>query len=259
MKRVRMRGVRPNMSWLELGTRIMKVDLLHPSIQNVARGATRRGLKWQAYRISEVSKYGGRQDYGQWLWVPKANLIGHVSIAPPGSGGFIGKGDKPYYHAVKWSRAHPLARTLKEVWHAYHWGTYERGKIRRYGSSISSAPEFAHWLEAREAATREGRTIAPYKEWSAEMSEPFHATWLRARRNPKRRSTRRNPVRLYWRYGTKVRTTAAIRWHGLYIPKGTLGKVTRMLDGGDAAHVEFDDGRKYGSFSCFVHELRVVR
>lgn len=184
MTRDRTRGVRRNMSWMELGTRIMKVDLLHPSIQNVARGATKRGLKWQAYRLVEVNKYGGRQPYGQWLWVPKANLIGRVDVAPPGSGGFIGRGDKPYYHSVSWARPHPLARNLKEVWRAYNWGTYQRGKIRRYGGSISSAPEFAHWLEAREVATREGRTIASYDEWSKAMSEPFHATWLGARRNP---------------------------------------------------------------------------
>lgn len=181
MKRVKTRGVRRNMSWLELGSRIMKLDGLHEVIRNVARGATRRGMKWYAYRMTEVNKYGGRQTWGQFIWVPKARLIGHLEVAPPGSGGFIGHG-KPVYHSVRWERPHPLARTIKEVWDAHIWGTYHKGKIRRYGGALSVAPEFAHWLEAREVAEREGRKIQPYKEWRDEMSEPFHSTWWRAGR-----------------------------------------------------------------------------
>jgi hypothetical protein len=254
------RGVRKNMSWLVLGKRIMKLEKLHHTIQNVVRGALKRGLKWQAYNIIEEDKYRHRQPYGQWLWIPKAGLIGHVSIAPPGSGGFIGR-DKPYYHSVRWSRAHPLARDLKEVWRAYNWGTYERGKIRRYGGTLSSAPEFAHWLEAREVAKREGRSIASYDEWSKEMSGPFHSAWLRARRNPKGRHPRRNagfPKMSYQPYGTKVVTTRPVRWHGLHIPMGTTGKIERMLEGGEAVHVKFDDP-KYGSFSLFTYEVRVIK
>jgi hypothetical protein len=173
--------VRKNMSWLELGSRIMKLDKLHSTIQNVARGAIRRGMKWFAYRVTEVDKYGGRQPYGQWLWIPKANLIGHVSIAPPGSGGFItGQGSKTIPFSVSWSRPHPLARTVKEIWYAYNWGHSRRGKLQRYGSrDISLAPGYEHWLEAREIAKREGRTIAPWDKWRSEMSEPFHSTWWR--------------------------------------------------------------------------------
>jgi hypothetical protein len=175
-----MRGARRNMSWLELGSRIMKLDSLHEAIRNVAWGASKRGLKWYAYRMTEVNKYGGRQPWGQFLWVPKAKLIGHLEVAPPGSGGFIGCG-KPFYHSLRWDRPHPLARNIKEVWHAHNWGTYQKGKIRGYGfAGPSNSPEFAHWLEAREVAQREGRKIAPYEEWSKEMSEPFHSTWWRA-------------------------------------------------------------------------------
>lgn len=189
-----MRGARRNMSWLERGSRIMKLDRLHPSIQNVARGASRRKLKWVAYRVIEVDKYGNRKPEGQFLWIPKANLIGHVSIAPPGSGGFLGR-DKPFYHAVHWHRPHPLARNIDEIWDVFNWGTYRKGKIRRYGSlSPSSAPEFAHWLEAREVAEREGRKIAPWREWQKEMSEPFHQTWL-MHRHSKGNPGQRRPMR----------------------------------------------------------------
>lgn len=177
-----MRGARRNMSWMELGSRIMKLDSLHEAIRNVARGATRRGLKWYAYRMIEVNKYGGRQPYGQFIWIPKANLIGHLSVAPPGSGGFLGR-DKPFYHSVHWERPHPLARNIKEVWDVHNWGTYRKGRIRRYSSEVpslspSQSPEFAHWLEAREVAEREGRKIAPFREWQKEKSDAFHEAWL---------------------------------------------------------------------------------
>lgn len=58
--------------------------------------------------------------------------------------------------------------------------------------------------------------------------------------------------------GSKVKTTKAIDWHGLHIPKGTVGEIVRMLEGGAAAKVKFDDGRKYGSFDCWADELRIV-
>ncbi len=261
-----MRGVRRNMSWLELGSKITKLDLLHPAIQSVARGALRRGLKWHAYRMVEVNKYGGRQQYGQFLWVPKANLIGHLEVAPPGSGGFIGHGPKPVPHALRWERPHPLARNIKEVWNAHQWGTYQKGRIRRYGGSLSSGPEFAHWLEAREAAEREGRTIPPYREWSKEMSEPFHSVWWREgwtskgrppARNPRRRA-RRNagwPKHPFLRYGTPVVATQPIRWKDVRIPKGARGKVLRMLDGGEGVHVDFG---RYGTMQCLAYEVRPV-
>lgn len=194
MRRVRTRGVRRNMSWLVLGARIMKLSGLHPSIQKVASGATRRGMKWYAYRMIEEDKYRNRKPAGQFLWIPKANLIGHVSIAEPGSGGFLGY-DKPTYHSVSWDRPHPLARNIKEVWDVHQWGTYRKGKIRRHGGGkddVSNAPEFAHWLEAREVAEREGRTITPYRQWQEEMSEPFHSTWLRTWKTSKGRPAR-NP------------------------------------------------------------------
>ena len=210
--------VRKNMSWFELGSKITKLEKLHPTIQNVARGALKRGMKWIAYRLVEVDKYGHRQPYGQWLLVPKANLIGRVDVAPPGSGGFItGPGNKTIPFSVSWARPHPLARDIKEVWHAYNWGHSRRGKLERYGSrDVSNAPHYEHWLEAREVARREGRTIASYDKWSSEMSEPFHSTWWRqgedfrhrraglertnwkARSNRGRRAprgVRRNPVR----------------------------------------------------------------
>jgi hypothetical protein len=57
--------------------------------------------------------------------------------------------------------------------------------------------------------------------------------------------------------GTKVRTTKRIQWHGLDIPKGSVGAVTRMLEGGAAASVKFDEP-KYGSFDCWADELRRI-
>jgi hypothetical protein len=184
------------MSWLELGPRIMKLDRLHEAIRNVARGATKRGLKWYAYRMIEVNKYGGRQPYGQFLWVPKANLIGHLEVAPPGSGGFVGHGDKPISHAVSWDRPHPLARDIKEVWDAHQWGDFRRGKLRRYGrTDLSNSAQISHWLEAREVAEREGRSIKPFREWRDEMSEPFHSAWWRASQRSKGNPGRRGPAR----------------------------------------------------------------
>jgi hypothetical protein len=199
--------VRKNMSWLELGSRIMKVDLLHPTIQNVARGATRRGMKWFAYRMTEVDKYGGRQPYGQWIWIPKANLIGHVDVAPPGSGGFIRAKGPNVQYAVQWERGHPLARNVKEVWHAYHWGHSRRGKLQRYGGSdVLNSPMYEHWLEAREIAKREGRTIQPWDKWRSEMSEPFHHAWW-----ARGRTSKGNPGRGRRCDGCRRRTTVRQR------------------------------------------------
>ena len=65
-------------------------------------------------------------------------------------------------------------------------------------------------------------------------------------------------VRRYIPYGTKVLTTKRVQWHGLNIPKGTPGKVVRMLEGGDGVRVEFDNGSKYGSFDLWIGEVRVV-
>jgi hypothetical protein len=211
------------MSWLELGSRIMKLDSLHPTIQNVARGALRRGLKWQAYRMIEVNKGGQRQPYGQWLWVPKANLIGRVDIAPPGSGGFIRAKGPNVEYSVQWSRSHPLARNLKEVWHAYNWGHSRRGKLERYGGrDVWNSPSYEHWLEAREVADREGRKISSWDQWSREMSEPFHSTWWREFRTSKGRSPGQNPRRRC--DGCKRATTVHQRmdWPGVRTSSGKL-------------------------------------
>jgi hypothetical protein len=222
MRKVKTHGVRRNMSWLELGSRIMKIDLLHRTIQNVARGAGRRGMKWFAYRLTEVDKYGGRQPYGQWLWIPKANLIGHVSIAPPGSGGFIQASGPNLQYVVQWERGHPLARTVKEVWHAYHWGHSRRGRLQRYGGGdVSNAPLYEHWLEAREVAKREGRTIPSWDEWSKEMSGPFHHAWW-ARGRTSKGNCGKNPGRRC--DGCKRATTVHQRmdWPAVRTPSGKL-------------------------------------
>jgi hypothetical protein len=75
---------------------------------------------------------------------------------------------------------------------------------------------------------------------------------LRKRLNP----TVLGDAKTYLPSGTKVRTTKAIHWHNLHIPKGAVGLVDRMLEGGAAARVKFDD--RYGSFDCWADELRVV-
>lgn len=239
MRKVRMRGVRRNMSWFELGSRVMKIDNLHPTIQNVARGATRRGMKWFAYRLVEVDKYGHRTPYGQWLWVPKANLIGRVDVAPPDSGGFIRAKGPNIQYAVSWERGHPLARNVKEVWEAYNWGHSRRGKLQRYSGDVSIAASYEHWLEAREVAKREGRTIAPWDQWRSEMSEPFHSTWWRQgedfrhrragleRTNWKVRSNRGRPAGQNPRRrcdGCKRATTVHQRmdWPAVRTPSGKL-------------------------------------
>lgn len=59
--------------------------------------------------------------------------------------------------------------------------------------------------------------------------------------------------------GTKVRTTKRVQWHGLDIPKGTVGEVVLMLEGGEAVRVKFDDGRRYGSFDVWANEIQVVK
>ncbi len=55
--------------------------------------------------------------------------------------------------------------------------------------------------------------------------------------------------------GTFVRTKKAIHWHELSIPRGTIGVIKRIENSGNAALVKFDDGRKYGSFVCWIREL----
>ena len=69
----------------------------------------------------------------------------------------------------------------------------------------------------------------------------------------RKRRSRRNPLS-YIPYGTSVKTTKAIHWHGLHIPKGAIGKVERMLEGGEAARVDFGD--RYGKFDVWVNEIR---
>lgn len=199
-RKVKTRGVRHNMSWMELGTRITKIALLHPILRTKAEAALKRGLKWQAYRLVEVNKYGGRQQYGQWLWIPATGLIGNLDIAPKGSGGFFGAGRSIVHHAVSWGRAHPLARGIKEVWHAFNWGHSRRGKMSRYGGQdIVNSPNYEHWLEAREVAEREGRTIKSWDAWRSDMSSEFHEPWLRRhldtekRMEGLRRSSHKNP------------------------------------------------------------------
>ncbi len=54
--------------------------------------------------------------------------------------------------------------------------------------------------------------------------------------------------------GTQVKLRKAIHWHELHIPKGTRGTIVSVV-GGNAAKVRFDDGRKYGSFDCWIREL----
>lgn len=54
--------------------------------------------------------------------------------------------------------------------------------------------------------------------------------------------------------GTFVKLKKPVQWHGLYIPRGTIGVIKR-IEGNNAAYVKFDDGRKYGSFVCWIREL----
>ena len=58
--------------------------------------------------------------------------------------------------------------------------------------------------------------------------------------------------------GVKVRTTKPINWHELRIPKGTLGTV-QSIEGRGAALVRFDNGSKYGSFTCWAKELKIAK
>ena len=55
--------------------------------------------------------------------------------------------------------------------------------------------------------------------------------------------------------GTSVKLKRAIQWHGLNIPKGAVGVIMRIDGRGTSAMVKFDDGRKYGSFECWIREL----
>jgi len=57
--------------------------------------------------------------------------------------------------------------------------------------------------------------------------------------------------------GTKVKTTKSVRWHDLHIPRGAAGRIVRMLEGGEAARIMFDN-EDYGSFDLWVNEFRPV-
>ncbi len=59
--------------------------------------------------------------------------------------------------------------------------------------------------------------------------------------------------------GAKVRITKVINWHDLSIPKGTQGVIKSIEGDGKAALVRFDDGRKYGSFVVWAHELKLSK
>jgi hypothetical protein len=54
--------------------------------------------------------------------------------------------------------------------------------------------------------------------------------------------------------GAYVRTTKAINWHELTIPKDALGSITSVGQGGKSVVVKFH--KKYGSFECWADELR---
>jgi hypothetical protein len=55
--------------------------------------------------------------------------------------------------------------------------------------------------------------------------------------------------------GTSVRLKKPIHWHGLHIPRGTIGQIISVDGRGTSAMVRFDDGRKYGKFECWIREL----
>lgn len=55
--------------------------------------------------------------------------------------------------------------------------------------------------------------------------------------------------------GVTVKTKKPIRWHELVIPIGARGVIKKVESGGTVAIVQFDDGRKYGTFECWFSEL----
>lgn len=173
------RRYRKNLSWLILGKRINRAVDLHPILARKVAAARKRGLHWQAYRMVEEDKYRGRKPAGQWLWIPKARIIGHLELPAPGDTFVGGK-----QHSITWSRAHPLARNLKEVWFQHQWGHSRRGKMERWGpEDFGPTPYYEHWLEAREVAEREGRKMPPFKKWRARLGEEWHWTWYRGTRS----------------------------------------------------------------------------
>lgn len=52
-------------------------------------------------------------------------------------------------------------------------------------------------------------------------------------------------ARLYIPTRTRVKTTKPIRWRDLRIRKGATGEIVRMLEGGLAARIKFDNGIEF--------------
>lgn len=239
---------RTNLSWLVLGRRITKVDALHGKIAPKARAAAARGMKWRAYRTVEEDKHGHRRPWGQWLWIPKAGVVGHLEL-PPSGGTFVG-GER---YALRWRKAHPLARSAREVFDqlAQWTGAGEWRRTRKGRRAFEHpAPTYDHWLEAREAAEREGRKILPYRQWRDEVSEAWHWRWYQAGGERRREAgTAVNPRR--WR--TPGYSGPALRYFTLWDrrrqlfsaatgkrvewPKGTV-RFLAYLKGGEQAVFE---------------------
>lgn len=233
------------MSWLILGGRITKIDALHPVLQRVARAALKRGLRWQAYHLVEEDKYRNKRPAGQWLWVPKARIIGHLEL--PSFGTF--EGGRKY--AIRWSRSHPLARSLKEVWQIHQWGDPQlrRWARRRGPRTPYPAPSYEHWLEAREVAEREGRTIAPFEKWREELSSAWHWDWYQSGSSLLRRQrTSTNPRRR-----KPGRLVGYVRVYSARVVTASLKKSIACLKRARLRfHVDFN--HVAGRFELWVHK-----
>jgi len=248
------------MSWTEVGTEVRKAELLPPKFQALVAAARKRGDRWRAAHLVEANKYGGRKRIGFIIWIPSPEILGTAQTG-------LFAGETSVKTAYRFSRSHPLARSLKEAHHADAFTGWKRKGFRSHG-----LPTFAHWLEYRAIRERAGKGYHGFKFWQTGMWRRWRdpmarrgwpkypgAVYKEPHSNPRRsRRVRKNagwPKHPFLAYGTLVRATQPIRWRDVRIPKGALGKVLRMLDGGEGVHVAFD---KYGTMQCLAYEVRPV-
>lgn len=157
MKQVRTRGVRHNMSWTEVGTAVRKTSLLPPKLQALVEAARRRGHKWYAAHYIRADKGGERRRIGFIIWIPKPEILGtsHTGLCV---------GETKVKTSYRFTRSHPMARSIKEAHHADVLSGWERKGFRSHGY-----PTFVHWMEYREIRERAGKTAHGYQFWRAAM------------------------------------------------------------------------------------------
>src|ERR1700687_205025 len=158
MKRVRMRGVRRNMSWTEIGTAVKRVATLPPKFQALIAPACKRGHKWYAALYIRADKGGAKRQFGYALWIPKPEILAYST-----TGLFVGESHEKT--VFRYARSHPLARTLKEAHHADVFSDWKRKGFRSHGY-----PTFVHWLEYREIRKRAGKGSHGFEFWRAGMA-----------------------------------------------------------------------------------------